>query len=588
MHRAGQIFSKPSVSAFHDGCSDAQTRAYGRPESVRGHPFREFMPQQHVDFHGSLPFVVLGSSDKEGSLWATVATAARGAALMSATATSVTFSGLDQQAASGDPALSALQDGQALGMLGIELHTRRRNRLNGTVRFTPEGHLQLGTPLLSFGNCPQYITERNWSFVQNPLEPPIITEKTAFEAQDTALISTATTIFVASGHTETGVDVSHRGGPKGFVRVVDEQTLMFPDFPGNRQLKTVGNLISTKQFGMWFGDFEGGNVLQATGTAEYLWCDTPEGRAQRDTLLHRAASEETASFPDSFNWTVFRVTKMIQRTNALTVRWTQKQTLRDLTVTRIEKESASIRSIYLTDKHNTLKAPAPGQYLPIYVEPPSHAFTRGKNAEPLDRTYSISGFDPDRNTYRLSVKLQRHGEVSTWMHNEVKPGTVISSGQPQGGFVLDIGNAVKTVVLLSGGVGITPLLPMLKAAVGGRRVRVVWVHSATSAAELPRTLHAEAVQLLTTHQQNGDPNGTHQLTNYSREKQGEVSPGVGPEIVETGRLTVERLQTYLERVGVEKESAAVYVCGPGGFMATVKEALQEFPCVNTEAFGPSA
>jgi uncharacterized protein len=130
----------------------------------------------------------------------------------------------------------------------------------------------------SFGNCPKYITQRepSWSGVTAPsgverfgaaLPAAAIAQ---IAAADTFFIATATPADVAGG----GVDVSHRGGPPGFVRVDGQGRLTVPDYLGNSFFNTFGNLALEPRAGLLFADFAQGDMLLLTGRAEVLW-DAP-------------------------------------------------------------------------------------------------------------------------------------------------------------------------------------------------------------------------------------------------------------------------------------------------------------------------
>lgn len=98
-----------------------------------------------------------------------------------------------------------------------------------------------------------------------------------------AIIAAADTFFIATAYQSTldiasGVDVSHRGGNPGFVRIDDPQTLTIPDFPGNCQFNTFGNLELNPCAGLLFLDFDRGDLLYLTGTAEVLWEGDPISR----------------------------------------------------------------------------------------------------------------------------------------------------------------------------------------------------------------------------------------------------------------------------------------------------------------------
>jgi predicted pyridoxine 5'-phosphate oxidase superfamily flavin-nucleotide-binding protein len=122
---------------------------------------RDYMPDQHRDFYAQLPFIVAGAVDSAGDAWATLLTGAPGFA-SSPDPRTLAFA-VARDAA--DPADAGLNDGDAIGLLGIELNSRRRNRMNGTVQrgASPGFSVQVEH---AFGNCPQYIQLRDWQVTE--------------------------------------------------------------------------------------------------------------------------------------------------------------------------------------------------------------------------------------------------------------------------------------------------------------------------------------------------------------------------------------------------------------------------------------
>ena len=191
---------------------------------------------------------------------------------------------------SGDPLRALLAPGIALGLLGIEPQTRRRNRANGHVTTVDEGGFTLRIDQ-SFGNCPKYIQARTPHFVAPPSDAAVT--RTAYQRRlldepALALVRRADTFFIASstprtdiGHRADGVDVSHRGGKPGFVHVGADggaTVLTVPDFLGNFMFNTLGNLAAHPYAGLVFIGPDTGDVLQLTGRAEIVW-DGPRVQA---------------------------------------------------------------------------------------------------------------------------------------------------------------------------------------------------------------------------------------------------------------------------------------------------------------------
>ena len=291
-------------SPWHDG-ERAMHRTLGieeRMEEIGEKVLRTFMPVQHRDFFAQLPFVVLGSVDGEGDAWATLRAGAPGFM----TSPDPRTLQVALAAESDDPAEAGLGDGAAVGLLGIEMHTRRRNRMNGILHRLDPARVAVAVDE-SFGNCPQYIHLRDWAPADHHA-PQAARALTALGPRERALIAASGTFFVAS-YADTGagrrVDVSHRGGPAGFVQVAQDGTLTVPDYSGNRFFNTLGNLILNGRAGLVFVDFATGDMLQMSGDAQ--------------VVLDGA---EAAWVPGAERLWRFRPRRIVWRGAALPLRWT--------------------------------------------------------------------------------------------------------------------------------------------------------------------------------------------------------------------------------------------------------------------------
>jgi predicted pyridoxine 5'-phosphate oxidase superfamily flavin-nucleotide-binding protein len=255
---------------FHTGEVAVQARlgVAERMHEIGTRVVRERMPEQHQRFFEQLPFMLAGSVDAAGRPWATVLVGKPGFVQAPDDAHLV----FDTVPIAGDPVAAGMTVGAPLGLLGIELHTRRRNRVNGELLTAgPEGlRLQVQQ---SVGNCPQYIQGREYEWVRDATDTrPRAVERVAQLDGDAArLIAAADTLFVATHAGAAGTDVSHRGGPAGFVVQQDAHTLLVPDYSGNRMFMTLGNLQVDGRAGLLFIDFERGDLLTLTGRAEIVW-----------------------------------------------------------------------------------------------------------------------------------------------------------------------------------------------------------------------------------------------------------------------------------------------------------------------------
>jgi hypothetical protein len=170
-----------------------------------------------------------------------------------------------------DPVGALLRPGLSIGTLAIELETRRRLRVNGTVAKLDDSALALAVRE-SFPNCPKYIAQRHlyldsYSTGLARVRDAAPSRGVALDTPRRATIESTDTVFVGSLHPTRGADVSHRGGNPGFVRVVDDRTLRIPDYSGNSMFQTLGNIHVTGRAGLTFVSFEGRKLLHLTGTA---------------------------------------------------------------------------------------------------------------------------------------------------------------------------------------------------------------------------------------------------------------------------------------------------------------------------------
>ena len=548
---------------------------------------RDFMPDQHRDFYGSIPFMMIGSVDPAGDVWASMVTGKPG--FMNSP--NPTELDIDFMPDATDPATAGLKNGDAIGMLGIELSTRRRNRMNGVVHSASSEAFSVSVDH-SFGNCPQYIQLRDFEFVRDAKAPFdfVAEELASLDDEARAMIAGADTFFVASyvdaagedGAIERQVDVSHRGGNTGFVRVDANGRMTIPDFAGNLHYNTLGNFTVNPRAGLIFTDFETGDVLQITGTteivyespeiehfqgAERLWHFTPTRIIRRKGALpiRWKLQKGDAFSPNSLMTGSWENTAAKIAADELSRRW------RGMRIVDIERETEEISSFLLepTDGGSIANYKA-GQHLPVRA-------MIGADEAPVLRTYTLSSA-PSDGRYRLSVK--RDGVFSNYLHS-LKEGDVIEAQGPRGGFFIE-GDEQRPAVLIAAGIGITPMLSMLRQIVfEGQRTRVTrrtWlVHSAKSR-EL-RPFHDEIAELI-----RKSDGAVKLVAVHSSPGNGETQ---GEDFSWAGRFTAADLGRFLPFGDYE-----FYMCGPGGFMQDVYDGLRDMDVsdarIHAEAFGPSS
>jgi ferredoxin-NADP reductase/predicted pyridoxine 5'-phosphate oxidase superfamily flavin-nucleotide-binding protein len=553
-----------------------------RMDDVGRRVVRDYMPEQHREFFSQLPFMVIGAVDDAGGAWATLRAGLPGFAESPDPHTLQLH--IEPDAA--DPADAGMHEGHSLGLLGIDLLTRRRNRMNGTITGQEADSLDIAVGQ-SFGNCPQYIQKRVVEYTRDPRTPsgvPAIALHSLDERART-MISRADTFFVASyADEEDGkrkVDVSHRGGQPGFVRLDADGGLTIPDFAGNLFFNTLGNILSNNKAGLVFADFATGDLLQLSGDAQVI-LDSPEIAAfQGAERLWRFMPRHVVYRPAALPLHWIDKADGASPNSLMTGNWSEAarrlkgaalaKAWRKLRVTKIVDESSLVRSFHLEPIDDAGLVPhAAGQHLPIRI-------SLGEGEPPAIRNYTLSTAASDR-LYRISVK--REGKVSRHLHDTLKVGDVIEARAPAGGFTIDALEQ-RPAVLLAAGIGITPMLAMLRHVVyeGWRKraIRPTWLfYSARSATQ--RAFAGELRELADNAQ------GAIQLVRTLTDTHNAVK---GVDYEATGRIDMDLLRARLPL-----DDYDFYICGPAAFMQAMYDGLCSLNIaderIHAESFGPAA
>jgi ferredoxin-NADP reductase/MOSC domain-containing protein YiiM len=222
---------------------------------------------------------------------------------------------------------------------------------------------------------------------------------------------------------------------------------------------------------------------------------------------------------------------------------------RPLAVKAIDQESADVLSLTMQSPDGQpLLAPLPGQYVVVRLH-----LTGGGPA--LFRSYSLSGpLSTER--YRISVKVEPNGAAGTYLKEHIRVGDALDVSSPRGSFILQSGE--RPVVLLSAGIGVTPVLAMLYALAAAHSTRqVLWLHSARDRQHHPFATEVRRLLLALPH--------ARAYVCYSR-------PGTRDKLGEDFDATGHLSRSVFEEVSIPRE-ADVYLCGPTRFMADMKEAL---------------
>ena len=583
-----------TISPFHRGEREVQTRLGVRDnvENVGQRFIHEYLPEEHRAFYSQLPFVLIGTIDSSGRPWATILIGHPG---FTASPNPQTLK-FNTRLVFGDPLDGLLSKGTNVGLLGIEYHSQRRNRATGKVIEFSDQSITVKIDQ-AFGNCPQYIQSRDYELlpeIESIGEPLAMTQVRGLDDRAQEIIAAADHFYIATHYSEDvdndshGADVSHRGGKPGFVRIEDERTLTFPDFYGNNHFNTIGNIILNPRAGLLFIDFERGDLLYLTGKAEIVW-DSEQTRAFIGAeRLVRFTLDQGRSIESAvpIRWNFREYSPSLESTGS----WEEVSDklaaakegnkYRNYRVMRMQRESETIISYYLEpEEGGKIACHVAGQFLPIEIHPP-------EAEAPVQRTYTISSA-PNGIYYRLSIKREPPatpdlppGLTSNYFHDHVARGTIIRALSPRGKFTLDESSS-RPVVLISGGVGITPMISMLEQLVNDSQscgcTRTVWfIHGAINGevqgfGDYLRKLSQE-LSYLTTHIRYSNPSATDLM---------------GKHYDSTGYVDIELLKSLLPL-----DDYDFYLCGPTPFMESLYGGLKSLNVadgrIHYEFFGPGA
>ena len=254
--------------AYHPGELSVQERAGVREMAARiGRSIGATIPPVAWNFLRSQPLVVVGSVDAGQRVWASLLTGAPGFLHVVDEHTVR----INAQPTAGDPLGDNLAANSQVGLIAIEFATRRRMRLNGRAEVASDGAIHLQVQQV-YSNCPKYIQARRWrGRLPESESTPLVQRQSRLGEDQQRWICEADTFFIASHHPDGGTDASHRGGHPGFVHVLDDHRLVWPDYSGNTMFQTLGTIAVKPQVGLLFVDFETGRILQLTGRARILW-----------------------------------------------------------------------------------------------------------------------------------------------------------------------------------------------------------------------------------------------------------------------------------------------------------------------------
>lgn len=517
---------------FHEGELAVQERA-GVTYAARmtAGVLDDRIPGRALSFVARQTMAVLASRDDQDNPWASLVFGAAGF-LRTENDRLLVLRHSACHSAPGDPLWDNLEKDSQVGILLIELATRRRLRINGRAHRHTDGDWRIEVER-AYANCPKYIQARRLRIRETEPLPASarVRQGGQLDVGQQARISHADTFFVASAHPEQGLDASHRGGRPGFVEVLSPHRLRIPDFAGNNMFNTLGNFASFPRAGLVFPDFERNCILQLTGRPEVVW-DEPDASG-RTGGTGRFWEFEVESWRESelaldLAWQFIdyspHIPQSVDDGNA-------SQSTLSLRVEKAWMVTGRVKGFELGALDGgPLPLFEPGAHLPVRV--------RDRNGTWVERYYSLLSDPADRLRYCIGVLAEPEGRGgSLYLHNCVQPGELLQTRSPANAFPLEFEAAHN--ILLAGGIGITPLLSMLHALrAGGKSFELHYTARYTSDLAFRRAIE--------------DLAGTHTHFYASAE------PGM-PRLDLRTVLNTPRPNTH------------VYVCGPRRMIVAVRE-----------------
>eukprot|EP01061_Rhynchopus_euleeides_P044591 TRINITY_DN7839_c0_g1_i2.p1 TRINITY_DN7839_c0_g1~~TRINITY_DN7839_c0_g1_i2.p1 ORF type:complete len:557 (+),score=143.15 TRINITY_DN7839_c0_g1_i2:99-1769(+) len=539
-----------SSPKWHEGELALQAEVFG-PRSAAVHRaavdayIRPYMPPQHATFFTSIPWVAIGTVSPSGQPWATLLQQPReGGPQLRVADDGKWFSIPKAMILPGDPAADHLGEGGdgRVGMLGIELHTRRRNRANGrrvAADGAPEDEFLEFETLESFGNCPKYIQTREVRVAGPPAHPPSRSRTAGLTGAAREVLAAADTVFIASQNPRGGVDVSHRGGPPGFLAITGDAVTM-PDYPGNGFFNTLGNIRTEPRVGLLLIDFANNRAVHLECAAEV---DMGRDGASDRKLRFTVSNTEVVS-------------------NALTLRFDAEPTERSpfnppppgagepLQFLGKRTETPEVATFLFEAPRNVFYRP--GQYATFAIP-----------ALDAVRAWTLSATPPDtawgNSRLEITVKRKEGGAVSTWLHDTPAEDIALRLLGVEGSFTLprDLpAESDAAFAFACAGSGVTPVMSILRrlAAVAPGTSALV-VYSVRQAHEV---IFAEELAALSA------------TWPGLRLHPTITGPGDAPDGCLRGRITSDLIRPLVSPGSVFH---TLYICGPAAFAAAAQDAF---------------
>ncbi|KAG4434833.1 hypothetical protein IFR05_009672 [Cadophora sp. M221] len=458
---------------------------------TQDNPTQPYLTPQAANTLIRAPLIALGTLDEEGRPWTTLWGGEAGFSRAIAQGIIGVRTTVDKKY---DPVVKVLlgdkADGEVVQVQGtgkmvsgltINLETRKRVKLYGrmvagALAATEEGvgEVQLVVKIeQSLGNCPKYLNKKQ--IVPHVPQPKLVSSDLQLPQVAVDLLAKADLFFISSSNHESDMDCNCRGGPPGFIRIFsntkDEVTLVYPEYSGNRLYQTLGNLRMTPRAGLVVPDFETGDALYISGTAEIL-----VGKQAADVISHtnlavKIRVEATRFVSDSF---AFRghggefspynpPVRYLSTETSHGIGGTEKQIHAKLIEKKIITPTIARFRFQIADPGKSSKW-KPGQYVALsFADELGIGYSHMRDDDPKSlnddflRTFTVSSRQ-DALDDQFEITIRKVGVVTDHLFRYNVRAELDVPAQGFGGeFIVKQGEG-ENVAFVAGGVGITPLL----------------------------------------------------------------------------------------------------------------------------------
>lgn len=255
-------------NVYHNGEKAIQELLGESENAVRfGRGIKPTLTGKAMHFIQKQLIALVSSTDEKAQLWASILIGDLGF-IKVPTAQKIVFNEKLIRSTLTDILYQNIEKKPEIGTLFVELHTRRRYRVNGKVA-RKNGKMELAIEQM-YANCPKFIQRNDLSLPKEKVVlQPKITKGKALAETAKKWISQANAFFIATKNAANQTDTSYRGGNDGFIEILPNDTLRVPDYPGNSHYSTFGNIYENPHAGLLFVDFEKGRTLQLTGKVTF-------------------------------------------------------------------------------------------------------------------------------------------------------------------------------------------------------------------------------------------------------------------------------------------------------------------------------